>query len=203
MSPASSNIGVAAGGGSGSVEFEPPLACVRRLLKNSLPKSTNVGKDASTAFTRACGIFVIYLTTCANDYAREGRRQTITANDILAAIKELDLEEFTPQLELFLEKIRKEEKNKKALKEQKKLAEDQQRDEMDETTDGQEEAASLSGTPAKDQNFQKPSCETEKRTVDPTGNNAKAMDRDNDDGRGADEPAGGSEGQLSDVEDEL
>jgi DNA polymerase epsilon subunit 3 len=56
-------------------------------LKNTLPVNTNVGKDASTAFTRACGIFIVYLTACANDFARESKRQTITANDILAAIK--------------------------------------------------------------------------------------------------------------------
>jgi histone H3/H4 len=68
------------------VEFEPPLACVRRILKNSLP-SSNVGKDASAAFARACGIFVIYVTACANDFARENKRQTITANDVLAAVK--------------------------------------------------------------------------------------------------------------------
>jgi hypothetical protein len=38
-----------------AVEFEPPFACVRRILKNSLPSSTNVGKDASAAFARATG----------------------------------------------------------------------------------------------------------------------------------------------------
>jgi len=70
-----------------AVDFEPPLACVRRILKNTLPASTNVGKDASAAFARASGIFIIYLTACANDFAREHKRQTITANDVLAAIK--------------------------------------------------------------------------------------------------------------------
>lgn len=70
-----------------AIEFEPPLACVRRILKHSLPSSTNVGKDASAAFARASGIFIIYLTACANDFARENRRQTVTANDVLAAIK--------------------------------------------------------------------------------------------------------------------
>ena len=70
-----------------AVEFEPPLACIRRILKSSLPASTNVGKDASAAFARATGIFIIYLTACANDFARTSKRQTITANDVLAAIK--------------------------------------------------------------------------------------------------------------------
>ena len=73
--------------GAGTIEFEPPLACVRRLLKHALPSSTNVGKDASSVFTRACGIFVIYLTACANDCAREKKRQTITANDVLEAAR--------------------------------------------------------------------------------------------------------------------
>mmetsp|Transcript_18197 Transcript_18197/g.25642 ORF Transcript_18197/g.25642 Transcript_18197/m.25642 type:complete len:249 (-) Transcript_18197:66-812(-) len=102
--------------GAAALEFEPPLACVRRILKNSLPSSTNVGKDASSAFARASGIFVIYLTACANDFARENRRQTITANDVLAAVKELDFDEFTPQLTAFLEKHRATEKSKKVAK---------------------------------------------------------------------------------------
>lgn len=70
-----------------AVEFEPPVACVRRILKNTLHSHTNVAKDSVTAFARASGIFIIYLTACANDFARENRRQTITAADVLAAIK--------------------------------------------------------------------------------------------------------------------
>lgn len=101
---------------SNITEFEPPLASVRRMLKNTLPSSTNVGKDAASAFSRACGIFVIYLTACANDFAREGKRQTITANDILAAVKELDFEEFAPKLAQFIEQHRDDEKKKKEAK---------------------------------------------------------------------------------------
>jgi len=78
--------------------------------------NTNVGKDASNAFSRACGIFVIYLTACANDFARESKRQTITAADVMAAIKEVDFDEFTPQLTEFLEMHRKQEKIKRELK---------------------------------------------------------------------------------------
>lgn len=99
-----------------AVEFEPPLACVRRILKNTLPTSTNVGKDASAAFARSAGIFIIYLTACANDFARENRRQTITANDVLAAVKELDFDEFTPKMQEFLEAYRATEKRKKDAK---------------------------------------------------------------------------------------
>jgi len=99
-----------------AVEFEPPVACVRRILKKTLPSSSNVGKDAVAAFSRASGIFIIYLTACANDFARENRRQTITANDVLAAIKELEFDEFSPELNTFLEGYREAEKNKKDVK---------------------------------------------------------------------------------------
>ena len=72
---------------SGAVEFEPPQASIKRLLKNTLPANAIISKDALSAITRACGIFIIYITACANDCARESKRTTISANDILAAIK--------------------------------------------------------------------------------------------------------------------
>mmetsp|Transcript_16223 Transcript_16223/g.23691 ORF Transcript_16223/g.23691 Transcript_16223/m.23691 type:complete len:226 (-) Transcript_16223:102-779(-) len=104
------------GGSGSSTEFEPPLACVRRMLKNTLPTNTNVGKDACSAFSRACGIFIVYLTACANDFARENKRQTITANDILSAVKEIDFGEFSPALTAFIEQHRINEKKKKEIK---------------------------------------------------------------------------------------
>eukprot|EP00986_Skeletonema_menzelii_P015918 scaffold12987_cov133-Skeletonema_menzelii.AAC.3 len=66
---------------SNSSDFEPPAACIRRLLKQTLPKSTNISKDSLSALSRASGIFILYLTACANDVAREGRRTTIVAKD--------------------------------------------------------------------------------------------------------------------------
>lgn len=131
-------------GGSSGTEFEPPLACVRRMLKNTLPANTNVGKDACAAFSRACGIFIVYLTACANDFARESKRQTITANDILAAVKEIDFEEFSPQLTAFIEQHRKLEKKKKERKKSEDLAKvskpKHDRDEEEETQgDGEDE----------------------------------------------------------------
>eukprot|EP00580_Thalassiosira_gravida_P011900 CAMPEP_0201643412 /NCGR_PEP_ID=MMETSP0493-20130528/28141_1 /ASSEMBLY_ACC=CAM_ASM_000838 /TAXON_ID=420259 /ORGANISM="Thalassiosira gravida, Strain GMp14c1" /LENGTH=203 /DNA_ID=CAMNT_0048117827 /DNA_START=37 /DNA_END=645 /DNA_ORIENTATION=- len=102
---------------SANIEFEPPAACIRRLLKQVLPKSTNVSKDSLSAISRASGIFVLYLTACANDVAREGRRSTIVAKDVLGALKELDFGEFVPLMEKFLEGHRKEERCKKEEKE--------------------------------------------------------------------------------------
>ncbi|KAL7491518.1 hypothetical protein ACHAWT_000842 [Skeletonema menzelii] len=105
---------------SNSSDFEPPAACIRRLLKQTLPKSTNISKDSLSALSRASGIFILYLTACANDVAREGRRTTIVAKDVIGALKELEFEEFIPAMEKFLEGHRKEERSKKEEKERMK-----------------------------------------------------------------------------------
>lgn len=54
--------------------------------------------------------------------AREGRRSTIVAKDVLGALKELDFGDFVPLLERFLEVHRREERSKKEGKERAKRA---------------------------------------------------------------------------------
>ena len=46
-------------------------------------------------------------THSANDFCKEGKRQTISAQDVIAALKELEFEEFVTPLEKFLEAHRK------------------------------------------------------------------------------------------------
>lgn len=94
-------------------EFEPPQACVNRVIKSVLPDNMQVTKDARAAFTRAAGIFIFYLTHCANDFCKESRRQTIYTQDIQNALKELDFEEFLGPLEEFLAEYRLETDTKK------------------------------------------------------------------------------------------
>lgn len=95
-------------------EFEPPQACVSRIIKSVLPENIQLTKDARSAFTRAAGIFIFYLTHCANDFSRDSKRSTIYTSDIIKALKELDFEEFLPSLEEFLEVYRREGEAKKA-----------------------------------------------------------------------------------------
>ncbi|KAG7353417.1 histone-like transcription factor CBF/NF-Y [Nitzschia inconspicua] len=153
-----------------AVEFEPPVACVRRILKNTLHSHTNVGKDATTAFARASGIFIIYLTACANDFARENRRQTITANDVLAAIKELEFDEFTPELTAFLEQYRESERGKKDAKAKAVAAK--------KAAQAPSKTAGSASTPSKNEGSSS-KLSTPQST---TSNNFKGEDDDDDDG---------------------
>ena len=62
---------------------------------------------------KAAGIFIVYLTTCANDICKDKKKQTVTAQDILAACGELELDDVKPQLEEFLAALRAHESGKR------------------------------------------------------------------------------------------
>eukprot|EP00611_Tribonema_gayanum_P019562 TRINITY_DN340_c3_g1_i1.p2 TRINITY_DN340_c3_g1~~TRINITY_DN340_c3_g1_i1.p2 ORF type:complete len:160 (-),score=92.84 TRINITY_DN340_c3_g1_i1:483-962(-) len=97
-------------------EFEPPQACVQRVIKSVLPENAQIGKDAKAAFARSAGIFILYLTACANDFCKDAKRQTISAQDVMSAIKELEFHDFEDKLTEFLKAFREEAEKKKANK---------------------------------------------------------------------------------------
>ena len=80
-------------GGFGSEEDALTLRCGQWRSSNNIsltliaPSFQHHHFSARPYIFIMVGIFIIYLTACANDFARENKRQTITANDVLAAIK--------------------------------------------------------------------------------------------------------------------
>ena len=94
-------------------DYDPPQAVVQRVVKTALPENCSVTKESKAAFTRAAGIFIVYLTSCANDFCMENKRQTISSADVLAALKELEFDDFVPQVQEFLDESRKEATAKK------------------------------------------------------------------------------------------
>lgn len=46
-----------------------------------------------------------YLTACANDFCREAKRQTISAQDVMQAIKELEFGELEEPLKEYLDQV--------------------------------------------------------------------------------------------------
>ena len=89
-----------------TTDFEPPAACINRIVKAALPDSTQVTREAKTAFAKAAGIFIIYLTTCANDVCKDKKRQTVSAADVLQAFVELELDDMKETLQDFLTHFR-------------------------------------------------------------------------------------------------
>jgi DNA polymerase epsilon subunit 3 len=107
---------------SAAVEVTIPQASVARIIRSILPPNVQVGKCAKQAFARAAGIFVLYATATANEFCKESKRQTVSAQDVLNAMQELDFVEFLEPLKLALEEYRKEQESKKQAKREKKAA---------------------------------------------------------------------------------
>lgn len=68
-------------------DFDIQLASINRLIKMHTPENTTVSKEARAAFSRAAGLFIFYLTHCANDICKENKRKTILASDIALALR--------------------------------------------------------------------------------------------------------------------
>lgn len=78
--------------------------------------NVSLGKSAKTAFIKAAGIFVLYLTYCSSDYCKQHKRSTISARDIFDALKELEFEDYVDDLQESLAQFRRTQQDKKQEK---------------------------------------------------------------------------------------
>lgn len=97
-------------------DFELPQASIVRLVKMGLPAGVALGKDAKQAFSKATGIFILYLTFISTEFCRENKRQTISARDVLAAIDEIEFDDWAEPLAACLKAFRAKEAVKKIAK---------------------------------------------------------------------------------------
>lgn len=52
------------------------------------------------------GVFILYLCNTANEFCKKSKRQTLSADDVMNAIEELELDELLQPLAMFLKKFR-------------------------------------------------------------------------------------------------
>ncbi|XP_078282080.1 DNA polymerase epsilon subunit 3 [Rhinoraja longicauda] len=97
-----------------------PNAVITRIIKEALPDGVNVSKEARSAISRAASVFVLYATSCANNFAMKSKRKTLSAADVLAAMEEMEFDRFITPLKDALEAYKREQKGKKEASEQKK-----------------------------------------------------------------------------------
>ena len=89
---------------------------MQRIIKSVLPENCQITKESKAAFSKAAGIFIIYLTSCSNDFCKESKRSTISSADVMAAIRELEFDDLIGPLEEFIHLYRTELNNKKESK---------------------------------------------------------------------------------------
>ncbi|KAI8846993.1 histone-fold-containing protein [Chytridium lagenaria] len=80
-----------------------PKAITARVIKTALPPQGQCNKDAKSAMTRACTVFISYITASANDCAKSGNHKTISSANIYDALRSNGFEEFIPKLKKEME----------------------------------------------------------------------------------------------------
>jgi histone H3/H4 len=84
-----------------SSDLSLPRALIKRAVVGKAD-GFNVGKESLSAFSETAKVFVSLLGSTATDIARESKRQTINAEDVVKALDELEFVEIVPELREFL-----------------------------------------------------------------------------------------------------
>mmetsp|Transcript_29343 Transcript_29343/g.95617 ORF Transcript_29343/g.95617 Transcript_29343/m.95617 type:complete len:178 (+) Transcript_29343:1182-1715(+) len=112
-----------------------PKAHIKRLVKSKVAevteaeagpaaegdkkKEVNIQKEALQAFQESGKLFIHYLTAAANDVCTEKKRSTIQAEDVLAALEELEFGDLAEPLREALAAFRREASQKAASRKRK------------------------------------------------------------------------------------
>ncbi|XP_076454680.1 DNA polymerase epsilon subunit 3-like [Babylonia areolata] len=112
-----------------------PNAVVGRIIKDAIPEGVNVSKEARLAISKAASVFVLYATSCSNNYALKAKRKTISAQDVLSAMEEMDFEQFVEPLTDALEAFRSQQQGKKERKKEKESSATSESDRPEEASE--------------------------------------------------------------------
>jgi DNA polymerase epsilon subunit 3 len=80
-----------------------PNTVITRIIKDALPDGVNVAKEARTAFAKSASVYILYITSAASLVATSNNRKTISGQDVLQAIGNVEFNKFLEPLEDVLE----------------------------------------------------------------------------------------------------
>ncbi|ODV79986.1 histone-fold-containing protein [Suhomyces tanzawaensis NRRL Y-17324] len=83
-----------------------PIANVARLMKNTLPTTAKVSKDAKECMQECVSEFISFITSEASDRCVREKRKTINGEDILYSMHDLGFENYAEVLKIYLAKYR-------------------------------------------------------------------------------------------------
>lgn len=83
-----------------------PIANVARLMKNTLPTTAKVSKDAKECMQECVSEFISFITSEASDRCLREKRKTINGEDILYSMHDLGFENYAEVLKIYLAKYR-------------------------------------------------------------------------------------------------
>lgn len=102
-------------------DLDLPNTVITGIIKEELPEGVNNSKEARSPSSHAASIFMLYATSCTNNFAIKGKRKILNASDVLSAMEEIVFQQFIILLKEALEPYRREQKGKKEASEQRRI----------------------------------------------------------------------------------
>ncbi|XP_011431739.3 DNA polymerase epsilon subunit 3 [Magallana gigas] len=152
-----------------------PNAVVTRIIKDAIPDGVNVSKEARLAISKAASVFVLYATSCSNNYAMKAKRKTINANDVISAMEEMEFDQFEDPLKHCLEAYRNEQKNKKEANEKKKKEKEVEVQTVEDVMEEEEDDEDNDGDNEKDEDFVAEEDEDDDEEEDEEGGDVESV----------------------------
>ncbi|EGW09692.1 Nuclear transcription factor Y subunit beta [Cricetulus griseus] len=83
-----------------------PIANVARIMKNAIPQTGKIAKDAKECVQECVSEFISFITSEASERCHQEKRKTINGEDILFAMSTLGFDSYVEPLKLYLQKFR-------------------------------------------------------------------------------------------------
>ncbi|EIW74440.1 the Nf-YbNF-Yc histone pair, partial [Coniophora puteana RWD-64-598 SS2] len=83
-----------------------PIANVSRIMKNSVPPTAKIAKDAKECVQECVSEFISFITSEAAEKCQMEKRKTIGGEDILYAMAALGFDNYAETLKIHLAKLR-------------------------------------------------------------------------------------------------
>ncbi|XP_062851095.1 nuclear transcription factor Y, beta a isoform X2 [Trichomycterus rosablanca] len=87
-----------------------PIANVARIMKNAIPQTGKIAKDAKECVQECVSEFISFITSEASERCHQEKRKTINGEDILFAMSTLGFDMYVEPLKVYLQKFREGEK---------------------------------------------------------------------------------------------
>jgi nuclear transcription Y subunit beta len=80
-----------------------PIANINRIMKNNIPGSAKISKDAKESVQECVSEFISFITMEAVDKCISDKRKTVTGDDVLFAIETLGFDDLSIPLKEYLQ----------------------------------------------------------------------------------------------------
>lgn len=97
-------------------DLQLPATVIQRLIKEALPPNAIAKQEAKQGISKASSVFILFLTSAATDITSSKNQKTMTADHVIAALKDIEFEHLVPEIEAQLKNYRKIMKDKKDRK---------------------------------------------------------------------------------------